>query len=96
MKLKQLFNEGRVKNAMMAGTYNSGGTTPPPGRYTWLFYTYNQFFHGTRTATSAEQAGTFVLRALQTRLKDPRLTKESCRAQLVTDATTIPRTSIEI
>lgn len=52
---KQFLFEGKVKAAMMDGTYNTT-TTPIKKQYTFLFYYDRQYYHGDTSAVSPAKA----------------------------------------
>lgn len=94
MKLHELF-EGQVKRAAMDGTYQATLPKPTKQSYTFLFYTANQYFHGTRDAKSPQQAKVWLMKALRERTRNMSLTAEQAKAKQI-DTSEIPRSSIEI
>jgi len=95
MKISDLF-EGKVKQAAMDGTYSSTPTKiKPKNQYTFLFYTSNQYFHGTTSAVSPEKARANLLGRLRTYMgrNGMGLTKENTSPKLIGPGDDIPRSS---
>ena len=95
MKLHELF-EGQVKRAAMDGTYQSSVSKPDKQSYTFLFYTANQYFHGSRYAKSPQQAKSRLMRALRDKTRNVSLTADQAKAKQIQDSKDIPRSSIQL
>ena len=64
---KQFLLEGKVKDAMIKGTYNNN-VTPTNTKYTFLFYFQHQYYHGDSTATDPATARRYLFSRLRSLL----------------------------
>jgi len=97
MKISDLF-EGKVKQAAMDGTYSSTPSKTKSKQYTFLFYTFNQYYHGTTSGVSMDKARANLLGRLRRFLgkHGMDLTKENTSPKQIGPSDVIPRSSKEI